>query len=74
MGTKPWVLGQQTKHGFQYFTGKGYPWQVDAWTPDIRKAQRLSVVAIDNMREWVSTYTSGAPVDKVNASNAGFIF
>ena len=64
---KPWILGQQTSYGFRYFTGKAHPTCPDAWTPDIRKAERLTKEAVANMQAYVASYTHGAPIDKVRA-------
>lgn len=66
---KPWVIGQQCIHGFRYYTGRAHPTNPDAWTPDIRKAERMTAETIANMRAYVEAYTwGGAPIDKIKAN------
>jgi len=57
---KPWIIGQDTKAGYRYFTGRMHPISPDSWTSDMRKAIRLTWGQAVNLRESVLAYTWSA--------------
>jgi len=57
---KAWVIGQDTKAGHQYFTGKMHPISPDSWTPNMSKAICLTWNQAVNLRESVLAYTWSA--------------
>ena len=69
MRDKVWCISQERSNGQTlYYTGKGHPMSVDAWTPAISRAQRMDWDGAGMMMDYVGAHTGG-PAKRVKANN-----